>query len=776
MRLLHVHRAALRIAAFSLSAALLGPTYALAQPAINQTVPGAVVPGQTVEVTLQGSKLTEPLDVWTSFPATVEKVAAPGAPADGSQLVCRFTLGAEVSPGIGGIVVATPEGVSVPYFVAIDDLPSVAETGSNESLASAQMVAIPAAVDGTSQGATSDFFAFSAKAGQRVAFEVLAQRIGSPFDPVMWLRDASGNELAYADDDPALGADCRFSYTFASDGQYVLELRDNRYEAGHRYRLRMGDFPLVTTAFPLGARRGEQTQLQFASIDGVDAASLDLAANGQAGRGNVAIAARLPGGGHAALVTLASGDSPELVETEPNNDAAAATHVAMPAALSGRFDQAGDVDWYEFQATKGQRLTFQPCAASLGSPSRVYLQLFAADATQLAECGAAPGEDEYLTYAFGEDGVYRLAIEELTQRGGPEYTYRVAVSPAAGFALAIKADNGRYQFLAPRGGVMAVDVQCQRDGFNGPVRLAAHSGGRLLAVHNEVIREGQNETRLLVDVPQELPPGRHLEMRVTGSPAGDDSVVVEADSTALLRTKFPQMAHPPAWLDGMLSAASSQEGPPLFTTAPQQPAVFVAQGSGQVQLTLVLHRVNAEFKDPLLVAVDRLPAGVTPEVKRNGEGIREEYVVTLKTPADMAVGKHVFDLVGFGEFQGRGQAAVSRVALEVVTPLTITAEPLGPIAQGGTQKVKVTLARFNAGQGGDRQPVTLQWTKLPQGVTAAESTTVAADQDSVEIELTAAADAPVGKFDDVTLHATTKFFGQDVAMDVKPAAIEVIAP
>jgi hypothetical protein len=755
---------------------VLRPAFALAQADINQAVPGAVIPGQTTEVTLHGTKLTEPLDIWTSFPAKVEKVVVEGAPADGSQLVCRFTLDAEVSPGIGGIIIATPEGVSTPFFLPIDDLPSVAEASGNESLATAQSVAIPAAVDGRSQAATSDFYSFTAQAGQRIAFEVLAQRIGSFLDPVMWLRDASGNELAYSDDDPALGADCRFSYTFPADGQYVLELRDNRFEAGHRYRLRMGDFPLVTTAYPLGARSGEQSQVQFASIDGTDAAPHSVDVGDLAKRNDVATAARLPEGGHAAFVTLAAGDHPEVVETEPNNEAATATHVEVPAALSGRFDEPGDVDWYEFQATNGQRLTFQPRAASLGSPSHVYLRLFKADGSQVAESGGGPGEEERLSYTFGEDGTFRLAVEELTQSGGPEYTYRVSIDKSAGFALALKAENGRYQFLAPRGGVMAVDVQCQRDGYNGPVRLAAYSDDGPLTARNNLLREGQNEVRLLVDVPDNLPSGRHVAMHVSGWPVGDESTVVDARSTALLRAKFPQLVHPPSWLDGMLSAAGQDEAPPLFTALPQQPAVFVAQGSGQVQLTLVLHRVNAEFKDPLLVAADRLPAGVTPEVKRNGEGIREEYVVTLKTPGDMALGKHVFDLVGFGELAGRGQAAVSRVALEVVTPLTITTEVLGTLAQGGTQKVKVTAARFNAGQGGDRQPITLQWTKLPQGVTGPESITIAADQDAVEIELSAAGDAPVGKFDDSTLRATTKFFGQDVALEVKSAPIEVVAP
>ena len=42
-----------------------------------------------------------------------------------------------------------------------------------------------------------------------------------------------------------------------------MELRDNRYKPGGRYRLRLGDFPLVSTPLPLVVQRGTATALGF---------------------------------------------------------------------------------------------------------------------------------------------------------------------------------------------------------------------------------------------------------------------------------------------------------------------------------------------------------------------------------------------------------------------------------------------------------------------------------------------------------------------------------
>jgi hypothetical protein len=57
-------------------------------------------------------------------------------------------------------------------------------------------------------------------------------------------------------------------------------------------------------------------------------------------------------------------------------------------------------------------------------------------------------------------------------------------------------------------------------------------------------------------------------------------------------------------------------------------------------------------------------------------------------------------------------------------------------------------------------------------VTGPETTTFAPDQNEMEIELSAAADAAKGNFTELAVTATTKYAGVDVTADSPNVAIE----
>src|SRR5690606_10373173 len=109
--------------------------------------------------------------------------------------------------------------------------------------------------------------------GQTVAFEVFCRRLGSPMDASLYLYDDRGRILAYSDDAEGLSTDPQFLHRFEKAGEYVLEIRDIRYAGGDAfgYRLRIGDFPCIHTAFPLAARRGATTRIDFAGVSCDDA-------------------------------------------------------------------------------------------------------------------------------------------------------------------------------------------------------------------------------------------------------------------------------------------------------------------------------------------------------------------------------------------------------------------------------------------------------------------------------------------------------------------------
>src|SRR6185295_8629317 len=231
--------------------------------------------------------------------------------------------------GIGAVRVCTSNGVSSLQPFMVDDLPCVVSIGTNKNVASAQRIVLPTAVDGSCIEEGFNYFKFTASAGQKLSVEVVAQRLGSPLDPVIRLLDSKGRELAYSDDEPALGADSRFSHKFAAKGEYVLEIRDIRYQGGssYRYHLRIGDFPLINTPFPIAVLHGAKAQFSFTGPSAEqlkpitlnvpdDAVSIPLSTKGAKGHSS---------GFAVALAT----DGPEFVEREPNDMPEFATKVTV---------------------------------------------------------------------------------------------------------------------------------------------------------------------------------------------------------------------------------------------------------------------------------------------------------------------------------------------------------------------------------------------------------------------------------------------------------------
>jgi hypothetical protein len=513
-------------------------------PSVTRAVPSAVAPGRTTELTLHGTGLEAPTAVWTSVPATTELVKGAG-----DRATWRVTLPPQAPVGAAALRVATRGGVSNLHLFMVDDLPTVAEGDGNSTPAGAQEITPPVAVDGTCAALGIDYYRFRARRGQQLSVEVVATRLGSSLDPVVRLLDSSGRELRWCDDGPGAGGDCRFAHTFDADGQYLIELRDVAYEGGpaYRYRLRVGDFPLAAVPFPLGGKRGTAGMFTFLgeACDGVPPALVALPNEG-AGFG---VAARRAGGSGFARVVL--GDADETVEAEPNDAPAAATPLALPGAVSGRFEAPGDVDCYAVAAGKGARLSFRARSRSLGSPCDVLMQWSRPGGGKLAESKVAEGTAEAtLDAAAPEDGVYVLRVEELSQTGGPALAYRVEGGAyRAGFSLSVETDK----VDARPGGVLELKVTCARRDYGGPIALSL-DGLSPASLDGATIAAGRQDTLLKVKLPADVTPGSILPLRVIGTATTDGSASASVASTVpALRKLFPRMLYPMEELDGIIA-------------------------------------------------------------------------------------------------------------------------------------------------------------------------------------------------------------------------------
>ncbi len=263
------------LAGFSAHAIVWAGSAALAQPpTLAHVLPAAVHPGETTLLTFRGQNLTGANGLWTGFDAA-SALAGDLPGQDAAQVAFRVTVPADAVPGIVGLRVATGGGISNLLLVLIDDLASVADNGQSHSAETAQPITLPVAIDGACDPESCRCYRFAATRGQRLAVEAFARRLGSPLDPQLRLLDEAGRELAFSDDEPGLGADCRFAVVIPADGTYRVEIRDVGYQGGSefRYRLRFGDFPLLTAPFPLAVRKGTSETISIAGPGNVSAAT-----------------------------------------------------------------------------------------------------------------------------------------------------------------------------------------------------------------------------------------------------------------------------------------------------------------------------------------------------------------------------------------------------------------------------------------------------------------------------------------------------------------------
>lgn len=715
-------------------------------PSIGSTQPQAAAPGQTVDVKVRGGNLAAPTQLWTSFPVeAVLPTEIAGNGTNAAEITYRLKLPADAPMGVHGLRVATAQGISNLKLFAIDDLPSVVQTKPIATIATAQALTPPVAVDGYVDNLSRDFYKFQVAAAQRLSIEVLARRLGSPLDPMIRLLDAKGRELAYNDDAPGLSSDSMLSYTFKDAGEYLLEVRDIRYQGGgnFNYRLRIGDFPCVTVPYPMGVQRGVSANVAFAGSVAQEAQPIPVNV-ADANLNWIPLGAKAPAGKSSGFAVVAVGGAPEALEVEPNNEQAQATRVPLGAGLNGRFDQPGDIDRFIFTAKAGQRFTFAGVTRTQGSPSDLYLRLLKTDGVEVAGADDTGASEGVIDYTFPADGDYTLVVEDLFRRGGPEFAYRIAVNPyEEKFQLAASADT----LNVPAGGLATITVTAVRGSFAGPITLTLLDAPQGLAATPAVIGPGLLTTVMTIQCAPGVAPGKVYPVRIAGtSQAGTVQYQAVATVTDAQKVAFSGLPVPPQFLSQMVAVGVNPA--PFFALKTDKPEIIFGK---DLSATVKLISTRAEgFAEDIAVAVlppppAGLPPGVTATVKPIAKGTNEIEIVYAAN-AQAPLGQFSTVLTGTGKM---GNSTIVQpipaLLLTLNAPFTLKPDLAGgKVAKGQALKIKVVAERNPAYPG----PITLTFQNLPKGVTPSAAM-IAAGQNEVEVTLTAAADAAVGEVKNV---------------------------
>ncbi|MBI5759069.1 MAG: pre-peptidase C-terminal domain-containing protein [Planctomycetales bacterium] len=712
-------------------------------PSVTSTSPQAVKPGETMDIKIRGGNLNGATQLWTSVTASsVLPTDVPNNGTNAAEVLYRLTVPADAQVGIHGLRVATATGVSNLKLFVVDELPSIVQTKPNQVPANAQALTIPCAVDGNVDSLVRDYYKFTVAAGQRVSFEVLARRLGAPLDPMIRIIDAKGRELAYSDDTPGIGSDPQLCYTFKDAGEYVLELRDIRYQGGPAflYRLRIGDFPCVTAPFPMGIKKGAGVNVAFAGAGATEAQPVPVNTAADSAFAWLNVGAKSAGGKSSGFASVSVSAMDEVLEVEPNNEPAQSTRVNLGGGLNGRFDQPGDVDRFVFTAKTGQRFTFAGITRTQGSPTDLYLRMLKADGAEVAAAEDTGPLEGVIDYTFPADGDYTLVVEDLHRRGGPAFVYRVVIEPfQAGFMLAATADT----LNIPLGGSASITVTSARKGYDGPIAIGLADAIEGLSATPTVIGPGRNSVVLTVQAAANAAPGKVYPSRIQGTATvGTAEFKAIATVTEAQKVAFSGLSSPPPALGGAVTMGVNPA--PLFTLK-TEPAEIVFGKDLTATVKVVATRATGFAEDialtllPAAPPAEQLPPGITAALKPIAKGTNEIAIVfTANNTAPLGAFSAAF--AGTGKLAAVTAVQPVGLRLTLQAPYSLKAE-LGEakVQRGQMLKGKVVATRNPAYKG----PIVLTFKDLPKGVTAAAAT-IAEGQTEVEVVLTAAADAAAG--------------------------------
>ncbi|GDY22787.1 hypothetical protein LBMAG56_41340 [Verrucomicrobiota bacterium] len=550
-----------------LALALLGcPAWSRAEaPVIESMFPLGGQAGTTAKVTFTGKLGPGPIGGWVNFPGGVVK-------PDGTNGNFQIVIPTNTPPGPYLLRLFNTDGSSRPRIFMVGIFPEITEIEPNDSVTKPQAITnLPVTINGRFDKAGDvDLFAVKLATGQTLVAEAVANMLGSSIDPALTLRDAAGNQVAFAHD--GIGLDARLAYPVSKAGTYIVQLAgfayppaaDVRFVGGKSqfYRLMLTTGAYLRSSFPAGLARGQAGSVQ---LNGWNLAGTNqvlahpVAAAAVTGRVDFAEITR------AAVpnrLRLALGDGAEVLEIEPNDTREKAQKITPPVTVNGRLDRAGDVDRFAFSARKGERFEFKLLAGTLGGPMDSVLVIEDAAGKELARVDDSAGDtDARLVWAATAETNYFVAVRDLFSKGGPDFVYRLEVGPPApgftvavdthAFAVQVGKTNELKLTVTPVNGYACTNLQVVVEGLPDEVtaqvpKIAAKGGEVKVSLIASVDAEPSNQPiRVLVVAPEFKPAKvRPAIFTVNAKDTSPELFINQTDALWLTVTSGPALASP----------------------------------------------------------------------------------------------------------------------------------------------------------------------------------------------------------------------------------------
>ncbi len=410
-------------------------------PAISGILPPGATVGKTTEWTISGTNLAR-VSQW--------RISGDGVKVIGSESTATGTkLKVEVDPnaqtGYREVRAVGPTGISNLGVIRVDRLDQIAEIEPNDSPEQASPMVVGSAAWGVLKAQDLDYFRVTAKAGTRLTIELEAQRIGTPIVPVLSLMTSQGTALAQARETPGTDHDARLSFSVPTDGDYLIQARDELYAGGDSagYRLRVEETPFAAGMFPLGGSPGATLEVTISGGSLSTPRTKTVTLPSQPGTLVDPGIFDGPDGPVLAPMKLVVGDSQEVFETAAPDSTGQS--ITLGRTCHGRISVPGEVDRYTVAAKKGSPIAVRIRAVEMGSWLDSVVTVREASGNILIENDdpisdttqrngfalnqAAINPDSRLVIEPKEDGPLTIEVADRYGEGGPAYGYRLDVGP-----------------------------------------------------------------------------------------------------------------------------------------------------------------------------------------------------------------------------------------------------------------------------------------------------------------------------------------------------------
>ena len=497
-----------------------------ASPALSDIDPPGGQRGTEVDVVFSGERLSdakgilfyEPGIEVTGFEATDDK-----------KIKAKLKIAPDCAPGAHSLRIWTATGVSELRQFFAGPYPTVISSGKNADIAHAQPVPLNSTVSGVIKSEEVDCFSVDLKKGQRLTAEVEGMRLGvTLFDPWIGILSKDGKLLASDDDCALLMQDPLASIIAPADGTYIVQVRESTYGGSDRskYRLHIGTFPQPTVVYPPGGQAGQELTLTFlGDVAGPIDKKITPAPLENGNSRTDTLFAEQDNQVAPAANSFRISPFPNVLEVKPDNDIAHATRtdLPLPLAFNGIVSNKGDTDYFSFKAKKGDEFDFRVYARALRSPLDSVLAIYDGKGKQLASNDDSGGPDSYLRYKFTDDGEYCLSVTDQIKRGGPEFTFRVEVTPVQADVVVsmpeiVKDSQERQPVAVPRGNLYGTVLRIKRADYYGGIQVAF----------------------------PDLPPGVTAQIAPMPDSADTIPVIFQATADAAIAGKLVQVAATPA--------------------------------------------------------------------------------------------------------------------------------------------------------------------------------------------------------------------------------------